>query len=155
MPTNLDQTDKKILQLLEQDSSISNLELSKAAGLSPSACLSRKKNLQESGVIKRFTAVLDEKRLGLEVTAFITVNLSPYDKNTIDNFVKKVNEVPYILECYTLAGSKDYLLKALAPNMDVYKEKVIGALVLIPGIGKMETSIAVGAEKIKSVTPLL
>ena len=67
MQINLDKIDKKILLLLEQDASISNLELSKAVGLSPSACLARTKNLIEKGVIRRFTTLLDEKKLGFEM----------------------------------------------------------------------------------------
>ena len=154
MPNSLDHIDKKILLFLEQDSSISNLELSKAVGLSPSACLSRTKNLIEKGVIRRFTTLLDEKKLGFEITAFITINLAPYNQKTLENFISRVKELPYILECHTLTGSKDYLLKAVAPNMDIYKENVINALVSIPGISGMETSIVVSTEKRELVVPI-
>lgn len=154
MPIPLDHIDKKILLLLEQDSSISNLELSKAVGLSPSACLARTKNLVEKGVIRRFTTLLDEKKLGFEITAFITINLAPYNRKTIDNFVEEVKKIPYILECYTLTGSKDYLLKAVAPSIQVYKENVINALVSIPGISSMETSIVVSTEKRELMVPI-
>ncbi|NLI60150.1 MAG: Lrp/AsnC family transcriptional regulator [Clostridiales bacterium] len=154
MSIYLDDIDKKILLYLEQDSSISNRDLSKAVGLSPSACLSRTKNLVEKGVISRFTTLLDEKKLGFEITAFITINLAPYNQETIENFTTRVKELPYILECYTLTGSKDYLLKAMAPNIEVYKENVINALVSIPGISSMETSIVVSTEKRELVIPI-
>ncbi|NLB81011.1 MAG: Lrp/AsnC family transcriptional regulator [Clostridiaceae bacterium] len=155
METILDNIDKKILLHLEQDSSISNLELSKAVGPSPSACLSRTKNLVKSGIIRQFALVLDEKKLGFAVTAFITVTLSPYNKETISHFINKVVELPFILECYTLAGSKDHLLKAVAPNMETYKEQVIDNLVAIPGISSMETNIVVDTQKRKFAIPLL
>ncbi|MFY9177157.1 MAG: Lrp/AsnC family transcriptional regulator [Caldicoprobacterales bacterium] len=154
MQINLDKIDKKILLLLEQDASISNLELSKAVGLSPSACLARTKNLIEKGVIRRFTTLLDEKKLGFEITAFITINLAPYNQKNIEIFISRVKELPYILECYTLMGSKDYLLKAVAPNIEVYKKNVIDALVSIPGISSMETSIVVSTEKRELMIPI-
>lgn len=154
MAISLDHIDKKILLLLKQDSSISNLELSKAVGLSPSACLGRTKNLVEKGVIQRFTTLLDEKKLGFEITAFITINLAPYNQQNIENLVSRVKKLPYILECYTLAGSNDYLLKAVAPNMEIYREKVINALVAIPGLGGIETSIVVNTEKRELIVPI-
>ena len=74
---SLDNSDKAILRELQADASISNLELSKKIGLSPSACLTRTKNLRESGVIKQFTTIIDEKKLGMETLAFVLVNLTP------------------------------------------------------------------------------
>ena len=71
----LDEYDKKILTYLQEDSSISNIDLSKKIGLAPSSCLLRTKNLKESGIIKQFTTILDDKRLGYEVTAFAKVAL--------------------------------------------------------------------------------
>ena len=73
----LDKNDRAIIKLLQEDSSISNLDLSKKIGLSPSACLARTKNLEESGIIKQYTMIVDEKKLGLETQAFVLVNLMP------------------------------------------------------------------------------
>lgn len=150
----LDKIDKQIIKILQEDSSISNIELSKLVGLSPSACLARTKNLKENAVIKKFTTIVDESKLGMETIAFITVNLSPYNDENIKNFIKEIKKLPQILECYTMTGSKDYLLKVVAPNMHVYKEYVINTLVSIPGISGMETSIVVSTEKYETTIPI-
>lgn len=128
MSDNLDKTDKLILKELQKDSSISNLELSKRVGLSPSACLGRTKSLVKSGIIKRFATIVDEKKLGMEVTAFVLVNLSPLNRKTIHAFLEKVNNFPQILECYTLTGNNDFLLKIVAKDMDYYRDFIIDSL---------------------------
>jgi len=150
----LDKTDRQIIKLLQEDASISNLELSKLVGLSPSACLSRTKRLKESGVIKQYTAIVDESKLGMEIIAFITVSIAPYNKEIIDNFIEQIRKLPQVLECYTMAGSKDFLLKVVAPNMHKYKEYVVNTLVSIPGISGMETNVVISIDKWQTSIPL-
>lgn len=143
----LDNHDKAILSALQKDSSISNLELSKLIGLSPSACLSRTKNLRELGVIKQFTTVVDEKKLGMETLAFILVTLSPLNRETANFFVDEINRLPQVLECYTVTGNRDYLLKIVAKDMQTYRDFVIDSLMAIPGVNRVETSIVMSTEK--------
>jgi DNA-binding Lrp family transcriptional regulator len=143
----IDNTDKSILKVLQEDGSISNLELSKKIGLSPSACLSRTKNLVETGVIKKFAAIVDEKKLGIEVLAFVLVNLSPLNRETIHSFLEYVNKYPQIQECYTLTGSYDFLLKIVARDMESYKNFIIDSLMQSTIMSRVETSMVVGIEK--------
>ena len=143
----LDSHDKAILSALQKDSSISNLDLSKLIGLSPSACLARTKNLRELGVIKQFTTVIDEKKLGMETLAFILVNLSPLNRETANFFVEEINRLPQVLECYTVTGNHDYLLKIVAKDMQTYRDFVIDSLMAIPGVNRVETSIVMSTEK--------
>lgn len=154
MSENLDKTDKLILKELQKDSSISNLELSKRVGLSPSACLGRTKSLVKSGIIKRFATIVDEKKLGMEVTAFVLVNLSPLNRKTIHAFLEKVNNFPQILECYTLTGNNDFLLKIVAKDMDYYRDFIIDSLMQDASISKVETSIVMCTEKRKIAIPI-
>jgi len=154
MESVIDKIDRKIIKYLQEDSSISNLELSRLVGLSPSACLSRTKNLIENGVIKKFTAIVDEDKLGMETIAFVTLNISPYNSETINNFIEQVKKLPQVLECYTMTGSKDFLLKVVAPNMHTYKEYVVNTLVSIPGISNMETSIVINTDKRETAIPI-
>lgn len=154
MSDNLDKTDKLILKELQKDSSISNLELSKRVGLSPSACLGRTKSLVKSGIIKRFATIVDEKKLGMEVTAFVLVNLSPLNRKTIHAFLEKVNNFPQILECYTLTGNNDFLLKIVAKDMDYYRDFIIDSLMQDASISKVETSIVMCTEKRKIAIPI-
>ncbi|MEN6565366.1 MAG: Lrp/AsnC family transcriptional regulator [Veillonellales bacterium] len=143
----LDNYDKAILKALQKDSSISNLDLSKLIGLSTSACLARTKNLKELGVIKQFTTIVDEKKLGMETLAFIMVNLVPLNRETANFFVEEVNKLPQVLECYTLTGSRDYLLKIVARDMKSYRDFVIDSVMAIPGVSRVETSIVMSIEK--------
>lgn len=142
-----DSFDKIILRQLQKDSSISNLDLSKMIGLSASACLARTKNLKELGVIKQFTTLVDEKKLGMETIAFIMVVLSPLTRETANFFLERINEIPQVLECYAITGNRDYLLKIIAKDMTTYKDFVIDSLMAIPGVSRVESNIVINTEK--------
>jgi len=147
MEVILDNIDKAILRELQEDGSISNLDLSKKIGLSPSACLARTKNLVETGTIKKFATIIDEKKLGMEVLAFVLVNITPLNRQTIHSFLEDVNRFPQIQECYTLTGSHDYLLKIIAKDMESYRDFIIDSLMQNTTISNVETSMVMGIEK--------
>lgn len=147
MTTILDNYDKAILRELQEDASISNLELSKKIGLSASACLARTRNLVESGIIRKFTTIVDEKKLGMETLAFVLVNLSPLNRKTIHAFLEDIKRLPQVQECYTLTGSHDYLLKIVAKDMQSYRDFIIDSLMENSSISRVETSIVMGIEK--------
>lgn len=147
MGITLDENDRIILRELQENASITNLELSKKVGLSPSACLARTKNLVESGVIKKFTTIIDEKKLGMEVIAFVLVNLSPLNRETIHLFLEDVKKFPEVQECHTLTGSHDYLLKIISKNMESYRNFIIDSLMSNNNISRVETSIVMSTEK--------
>ena len=147
MAVNLDSIDKAILRELQSDGSISNLDLSKKVGLSPSACLARTRNLVETGVIKKFATIVDEKKLGMEVLAFVLINLSPLNRETIHPFSEDVNRLPQVQECYTLTGSHDYLFKIVAKDLKSYKDFIIDQLMQNTTISSVETSMVMDVEK--------
>lgn len=147
MTTVLDNYDKAILRELQEDASISNLELSKKIGLSASACLARTKNLVDSGVIKKFTTIVDEKKLGMGTLAFVLVNLSPLNRETIHTFLEDIKRLEQVQECYTLTGSHDYLLKIVAKDMQSYRDFIVDSLMQNAYISRVETSIVMGIEK--------
>ncbi len=150
----IDDTDKAILKALQEDGSISNLDLSKKIGLSPSACLMRTKNLVEEGVIKKFAAIVDEKKLGMEVQAFVLINLSPLNRETIHSFLINVKKYPQVQECYTLTGSHDFLLKIVARDMESYKNFIIDSLMENTTISSVETSVVMGIDKLTVSVPV-
>ena len=151
---SLDNSDKAILRELQADASISNLELSKKIGLSPSACLTRTKNLRESGVIKQFTTIIDEKKLGMETLAFVLVNLTPMNRDSIQLFMEDVNNYPQIQECYTLTGSHDFLLKIVAKDTQSYRDSIIDNLTANPIISSVESLVVLGVEKRTTSIPV-
>ncbi|NCC75659.1 MAG: Lrp/AsnC family transcriptional regulator [Clostridia bacterium] len=150
----LDSSDRAILKVLQEDASISNLELSKRIGLSPSACLQRVKNLVESGVIRQFATLVDEKSVGMEVLAFALVNLTPLNRETIHSFLDDVGRLAQVQECYTLTGSHDYLLKIVARDMASYRDFVIDSLMGNPAVSRVETNMVMGIEKRSVYVPV-
>ena len=154
MKISLDHYDREILSELQADASISNLELSKKIGLSASACLARTKNLRELGVIKQFTTIVDERKLGMELLAFALVNLTPLNQETIYAFLEKVNQYPQVQECYTLTGSHDYLLKIVVKDMQDYRDFLIHHLMENVAVSRVETSVVMGVEKRTTVVPV-
>jgi Lrp/AsnC family leucine-responsive transcriptional regulator len=154
MTITLDDNDKTILRELQEDASISNLNLSKKVGLSPSACLTRTKDLIEKGIIKKFTTIVDEKKMGMEILAFVLVNLMPLNRDTIQSFTQDINRLPQVQECYTLTGSHDYLLKIVAKDMGSYRDFIIDSLMQNPAVSQVETSIVMGVEKRTTFVPV-
>ena len=151
---HLDDYDKKIIQLLQEDSSISNIELSKKIGLAPSSCLLRVKNLKEQKVLKQFTAVVDEKILGFEITCFAKVAMQPLNRETSTTFVEEVKKIPEVIECYTITGEAAFLLKIVAKSFQYYRNFVFDKLLAVPHVSNIETSIVVGTEKKTNMIPL-
>jgi len=149
-----DDIDLAILVHLQKDAAITNAELAKQVGLSPSACLGRTKRLKEAGVIKRITAIIDEQKVGLEVVTFVFVTLTPHDRTTTEAFLARVRDLANIQECYNISGTYDYLLKVVSPTIGAYRNFVIDTLIEIPGVGKVETSVVLSSEKQSSQLPL-
>lgn len=154
MNVNLDEYDKKIIDLLQKDSSISNIELSKKIGLAPSSCLLRVKNLKEHKVIKQWTAVIDEKLLGYEITCFAKIFISPLNRDTSSKFIEAAMNIPEIVECYTITGDASFLLKIVAKSFQYYRDFVFDKLLNMPFVSNIDTSIVVGTEKEAHVIPL-
>lgn len=154
MNTKLDKCDKEILNILQDDGTISNLELSKKVGLAPSSCLLRTKALREKGIIAKSTIIVDEKKLGYEVSAFAKVTLSPLNRDTSSNFIEKVKNIPQIVECYTITGDGAFLLKIVAKDLQFYRDFVIDQLLNIEAVNNVETNMVVGVEKLTTAIPL-
>ncbi len=151
---HLDEYDKKIVELLQQDSSISNIDLSKKIGLAPSSCLLRVKNLREQKLLKQFTVIVDEKLLGFEITCFAKVYISPLNKEATTAFIEQANMIPEIVECYTITGDAAFLLKIVAKSFEYYRNFIFDKLLNIPFVSNIDTSIVVSAEKDTNRIPL-
>lgn len=151
---HLDDYDKKIVEILQQDSSISNIDLSKKIGLAPSSCLLRVKNLKEQKILKQFTVVIDEKKLGFEITCFAKVYMQPLNRETSARFIEEVKKSPEIVECYTITGDASFFIKIVAKNFQYYRDFVYDKLLSIPGVTNIDTSIVVGLEKDTNAVPL-
>lgn len=151
----LDKTDYKIIAELQNDGRLSNQELSERIALSPSPCLRRVRQLEKSGVIKGYMAVVDQEACGLPVMAFITIRLDKQADTTIKIFEDSIAEMDEVMACYLMSGNSDYMLHVLSSSLNEYERFIRDRLTRIHGIGTLETRFAFGQVKQKRVFPNL
>ncbi len=151
----LDRTDRKILALLQQDGSLSNLELAEQVGLSPSPCSRRVKALEDSGLIQGYRALLDARKLGLDLLALVNISMDRHTPERFDNFEARVSACPEVLECYLITGqSADYVLKVIVRDMQHYQEFLLGTLTRIDGVSGVHSSFVMRKVLDRTALPL-
>ena len=123
----LDNTDRKILEILQMNAKITNAQLSKDIGLSPAPTLERVKKLENAGIIKSYHARLDNSRVGLGVSTFVLVTLKGHNKKNIDLFMNEINQVPEVIECHHITGSGDFILKIIHLREAIRKRSYFNA----------------------------
>lgn len=151
----LDRIDRRILEEIQRNGRISNLELAEAVGLSPTPCSRRVKRLEDSGIIDRHVTLLNQSRLGLKLTAFITIEMDRHTPERFDNFESKVMEFPEVIECAVVTGNNaDYLVKAVVPDMEYYEAFLLGKLTRIEGVTGVQSSFVLRPVIRKTELPL-
>ena len=143
-----------ILRTLQQRGRISNTELAEIIGLSESPCLRRVRGLEEQGVIRGYRAQLDQRRIGLQVTAFVQVQLAKHDDGKTRAFLECVGEEPHIVECHAMSGAYDYLLKVVATSMDHFSAIAMEGILRFPGVQDIESSFSLRTIKQDAPLPL-
>src|SRR5689334_18304601 len=119
---SLNRTDRRLLEILQKDGRLSNLELASRVNLSPSACLRRVRALEESGIIRSYAALLDPKRVGVGLMAFVTVKLEKRGRMPTDAFARAVKDWPEVLGCHALTGDMDYLLRVQVADLEHFSK---------------------------------
>lgn len=150
----LDSIDWNILHLLQGDARLSNVELAKAVGLSPSPCLNRVRALEEAGYISRYVTLLDALRVGLKVSVFIQVTLERQIESALEAFEKAIRERPEVMECYLMTGDADYLLRVVVPDIQALEAFILKFLTRLPGVGNIRSSFALKQVKYQTALPL-
>ncbi len=150
---DLDDTDKAILNELQNDSSISNVELARRISLSPPAVHARIKRLEELGYVRQYAAILDREKAGYDMLCLITVTLEMHHMENINLFRDAVTQMPEVLECYFITGEFDYLLKVAVHSRKELERFLMEKLTPIPGIARIATSIVL--TELKYTTSLL
>lgn len=151
---NLDSTDLRILTELQQDSSLTNIELARRVHLSPSPCLTRVKALEAHGVIDRYVALLNPKQLGLNLSVFISISLKEQSKSALAEFEQRIAEQDEVMECYLMTGDSDYLIRVAVADMTALEKLILEKLTPIPGIEKIRSSFALKQVRYKTALPL-
>lgn len=148
----VDRIDKNILTELQLNGRISNIELSKKVGLSPTPCLERVRRLERSGVIESYTAVLNAEAVGATMLVFVEITLEKTAQDVFSDFSKAVKGLDEILECHLVSGSFDYLLKTRVKNMSSYRKLLGETLLKLPSVSASRTYVVM--EEVKSNQPI-
>jgi len=149
----LDRYDLKILAQLQRDASLSNQELAERIGLSPSPCSRRVKQLEEEGYIVRQVALLNRKKLGLSLTAFVLIGMDRHTPERFEHFQSLIRKCPEVVECALVTGmDADYQLKVIVPDMEHYQKLLLGTLTRIEGVSIVRSSFVL--DQITSSTEL-
>lgn len=144
---HLDETDVRLLAILQTDGRITNADLAKRVGLSPPSVLQRVRALERAGLIKAYVALLDPDRLGLKTTVLAMISLSMHQDQPIERFRKAVQEIDEIVECYHVSGEFDFLLKIIVKDIKSYELLIREKLSKIRGIHQIRSSFVLGTNK--------
>ena len=148
----MDQMDKHILQALQQNGKLQNNDLAERIGLSPSPCLRRVKQLEDAGIIDRYVALVNPKKVNLGLTVFARIWLKSQDEQTVNQFIDAIMNIPEIVECQLMAGDCDFFLRIVVENLESYRKFQINHLNKISGIQNVKTEIPL--QTIKQTTEL-
>ncbi|WP_439543857.1 Lrp/AsnC family transcriptional regulator [Hyphomicrobium sp.] len=154
MPLRLDAVDRRIVRELMSDGALTNVALAKRVGLSAPPCLRRVRALEDAGVIQGYTALIDEKALGFELTAFALVGLHNQAEQDLRSFENRVLGWPMVRDAYMLSGESDYILKCVAPDLTAFQDFVLKELTAAPNVASVKTNLAIRRAKLAPGVPM-
>ena len=153
MSSKLDAIDLKLLSLLQEDGRMTNVDLSKAVGISAPPCLRRIRALEEQGYIQGFHADVNEKELGFEVKAFAMVGLHSQAEVDLSAFEERCRNWPLVRECHMLNGEIDFILKCLSPDLSSFQRFITEELTSAANVASVKTSLVIRGAKDKPGVP--
>ena len=150
----LNRFDKLILEALQRDGRISNKQLAGLVNLSESACLRRVRALEESGMIERYVAMVSQSAAGLPGDVLVHIGLHREEQSELAAFEEAVREIPEVMECYLMTGEFDYLLRVVVKDMADFERIHKEALTRLPGVARVNSSVAIRKVLKKTELPL-
>ena len=150
----MDTIDRRILSELQYNADLSMQELGDRVGLSHTPCWRRVKRLEERGIVKRRVALLDAEQLDLAVNVFVNVSLRRHQENALNRFETAVQDVPEVVECYSVSGETDFLLRVVVADVTAYERLVKATLVHMPEVGNLTSTFALRQVKYTTALPL-
>ena len=154
MPYTLDNTDRRILRVIQEEARVSNSELAERVGLSPSPCWRRVRTLEKNGVIERYVTLVNAKSVGLPINVFATVTLEKQAESALEMFENAVKKRPEVMECNLMTGEFDYLLRVVVPDLAAYERFLMDHLTRIKGIASIKSSFSLKQVSYKTALPL-
>ncbi len=153
MAEKLDKIDLKILKILQKNSKITNLDLSKNIGLSPAPTLERVKKLETIKVIESYHAKVNAEKIGLNVSTFVLVTLAWNKENALENFIEKLNKIDEVTEAYIITGDGDFLLKIITKDIPSYEQLLFKKLSQIEEVERLKTFMTLSKVKKSKLLP--
>jgi DNA-binding Lrp family transcriptional regulator len=150
----LDRLDRKILGELQNDARISNQDLAKRVGLSTAPCWRRLRRLEEDGLIARYAALLNGPEVGWPIVGYALVSLENHHPESVRQFDRVVSERPEVLECYTVSGQNDYLIRVVARSIESYEQFLSTHLLPIPSVRSVNTNFVLRTKKYTTRLPV-
>lgn len=151
---SLDALDRKILAVIQSHPDMAIADIGERVGLSQTPCWRRLKRLQDEGIMKQRAWLLDADKLGLSVNVFAEVRLKQHDEETLNAFEKMTQARPEIVECFSMSGQSDYLLRILVGSVADYEHLLKKVLLHLPGIGSINSSFALQTVKLTTAIPI-
>jgi Lrp/AsnC family transcriptional regulator len=148
----LDEFDRKILQVLQHDSSLTTTDVADLVGLSQAPCWRRIQRLRDNGVIRAQVCLLDRKRVGLNAQVFAQVKLTAHGRSHLSDFADAIRKFPEVLECYVMMGSTDFMLRIVTKDIESYERFFFDTLSKVSGVQEITSMVALS--EIKSTTEL-
>jgi len=153
MAEKLDKIDLSILRILQENSKITNLELSKKIGLSPAPTLERVRKLEATNIIESYHAKVNAEKIGLNVRTFVLVSLAWNRENALDNFLDKINKIDEITEGYVVTGDGDFLLKVITKDIPSFEQLLFKKLSQIEEVERLKTFMTLSKIKKTKLLP--
>ena len=144
---DLDPKDKHLLEELQANSRITNAELAKRIGLSPSSTLERVKKLEVSGFIDKYITLLNPRKAGYSCFTFVEVKLARHGETPVEDFISSIAHIPEVLECHHITGEADFLLKVVTKDIPAYEELILHQLSALTNVQTMKTSVVLSTFK--------
>lgn len=154
MKIKLDAIDRKILELLQTNSNITNAQLAQEIGLSPAPTLERVKKLEIASVIKSYHAVVDTASVGLGVSTFVMASLKGHNKENISKFMKAISEIREIVECHHVTGQADFILKIVCTDIPSYQNLMLEKVTNIEVVDNLQSMVILSTFKDSKIVPI-
>jgi Lrp/AsnC family transcriptional regulator len=154
MQESLDAIDIRILEQLQIDASVSTSELADRVGLSQSPCWRRIQRLRDEGYIRAQVVLLDAEKLGLMLQVYAQLKISSLDEKERQAFIRAIKAVPEIVECYSILGERDAMIKVMAPSMKWYQDFVFKTLLKLPGVQDISSIVTLSEMKHTTALPV-
>ena len=149
---SLDEMDRKIVRTLQANPDMSIADISAEVGLSPTPCWRRVKRLEEELVIVRRAVIFDPRKLGLTINVLANVKLHRHDEDTLEALEREARDYPEILECYSMSGESDYVMRVVTTDIEAYERFLKKVLLHLPGVASVNSSFTL--KTIKATTNL-